>query len=122
MEEVFLMRGGSRSGQACAFVRFVTPEGAIAAIQAPPVPHHDPDSDPHPHPYPHSHPHPYRKPHPNPNSSPTPDPDPTASPKREQAVHGKYIMPGCTDPLVVRYADVRVRGRGRGRGSGRGKG
>ena len=28
------MRGGSRSGQACAFVRFVTPEGAIAAIQA----------------------------------------------------------------------------------------
>ena len=55
VEEVFLMRGGSRSGQACAFVRFVTPEGAIAAIQA---------------------------------------------------VHGKYVMPGCTDPLVVRYADA----------------
>merc|ERR1719201_3371652 len=55
VEEVFVMRGGSRSGQACAFVRFVTPEGAIAAIQA---------------------------------------------------VHGKYIMPGCTDPLVVRYADA----------------
>ena len=55
VEEVFLMRGGSRSGQACAFVRFVSPEGAIAAIQA---------------------------------------------------VHGKYVMPGCTDPLVVRYADA----------------
>lgn len=55
VEEVFLMRGGSRSGQACAFVRFMTPEGAIAAIQA---------------------------------------------------VHGKYVMPGCTDPLVVRYADA----------------
>ena len=55
VEEVFLMRGGSRSGQACAFVRFVTPEGAIAAIQA---------------------------------------------------IHGKYIMPGCSDPLVVRYADA----------------
>ena len=23
-----------------------------------------------------------------------------------QAIHGKYIMPGCTDPLVVRYADA----------------
>merc|ERR1719263_2059005 len=55
VEEVFLMRGGSRSGQACAFVRFVSPEVAIAAIQA---------------------------------------------------VHGKYVMPGCTDPLVVRYADA----------------
>ena len=55
VEEVFLMRGGSRSGQACAFVRFTTPEGAVAAIQA---------------------------------------------------VHGKYIMNGCQDPLVVRYADA----------------
>jgi hypothetical protein len=27
------MRGGSRSGQACAFVRFTTAEGAVAAIQ-----------------------------------------------------------------------------------------
>jgi len=49
------MRGGSRSGQACAFIRFTTPEGAIAAIQA---------------------------------------------------IHGKYVMPGCSDPLVVRYADA----------------
>jgi len=55
VEEVFVMRGGSRSGQACAFIRFTTAEGAIAAIQA---------------------------------------------------VHGKYVMPGCSDPLVVRYADA----------------
>ena len=34
VEEVFVMRGGSRSGQSCAFVRFMTAEGAIAAIQA----------------------------------------------------------------------------------------
>lgn len=33
VEEVFVMRGGSRSGQACAFVRFTTAEGAVAAIQ-----------------------------------------------------------------------------------------
>lgn len=55
VEEVFVMRGGSRSGQACAFVRFMTAEGAVAAIQA---------------------------------------------------IHGKYVMSGCTDPLVVRYADA----------------
>eukprot|EP00308_Calcidiscus_leptoporus_P009602 CAMPEP_0119376334 /NCGR_PEP_ID=MMETSP1334-20130426/40018_1 /TAXON_ID=127549 /ORGANISM="Calcidiscus leptoporus, Strain RCC1130" /LENGTH=235 /DNA_ID=CAMNT_0007394887 /DNA_START=160 /DNA_END=863 /DNA_ORIENTATION=+ len=55
VEEVFVMRGGSRSGQACAFVRFTTAEGALAAIQA---------------------------------------------------IHGKLVMPGCTDPLVVRYADA----------------
>ena len=41
--------------QACAFVRFTTAEGAVAAIQA---------------------------------------------------IHGKFIMPGCSDPLVVRYADA----------------
>ena len=23
-----------------------------------------------------------------------------------QAIHGKFIMPGCSDPLVVRYADA----------------
>jgi len=55
VEEVFVMRGGSRSGQACAFIRFTTAEGAVAAIQA---------------------------------------------------IHGKLVMPGCTDPLVVRYADA----------------
>jgi len=55
VEEVFVMRGGSRSGQACAFVRFTTAEGAVAAIQA---------------------------------------------------IHGKYVMEGCQDPLVVRYADA----------------
>eukprot|EP00908_Phaeocystis_cordata_P001768 Transcript_11901.p1 GENE.Transcript_11901~~Transcript_11901.p1 ORF type:complete len:360 (-),score=42.81 Transcript_11901:101-1180(-) len=74
VEEVFLMRGGSRSGQACAFVRFVTPEGAIAAIQA---------------------------------------------------VHGKYVMPGCTDPLVVRYADApgsRAKKKGGGAYGGYGPG
>ena len=74
VEEVFLMRGGSRSGQACAFVRFVSPEGAIAAIQA---------------------------------------------------VHGKYVMPGCTDPLVVRYADApgsRTKKKGGGGGGGGGGG
>ena len=74
VEEVFLMRGGSRSGQACAFVRFVSPEGAIAAIQA---------------------------------------------------VHGKYVMPGCTDPLVVRYADApgsRSKKKGGGGGGGGGGG
>ena len=68
VEEVFVMRGGSRSGQACAFVRFTTAEGAVAAIQA---------------------------------------------------IHGKYIMPGCTDPLVVRYADApgsRAKKGGGGRG------
>jgi len=55
VEEVFVMRGGSRSGQACAFIRFTAPEGAVAAIHA---------------------------------------------------IHGKLVMPGCTDPLVVRYADA----------------
>lgn len=78
VEEVFVMRGGSRSGQACAFVRFTTAEGAVAAIQvsasllaACPRTH-------------------------------------TRSLPRNllQAIHGKYIMPGCTDPLVVRYADA----------------
>jgi len=72
VEEVFIMRGGSRSGQACAFVRFTTAEGAVAAIQA---------------------------------------------------IHGKYIMPGCTDPLVVRYADApgsrAKKGGGGGGGGGR---
>ena len=37
VEEVFVMRGGSRSGQACAFVRFTTAEGAVAAIQVNPA-------------------------------------------------------------------------------------
>lgn len=32
VEEVFIMRGGSRSGMACAFVRFLTQEQAQAAI------------------------------------------------------------------------------------------
>merc|ERR1719428_2514837 len=67
VEEVFVMRGGSRSGQSCAFVRFTTAEGAVAAIQA---------------------------------------------------IHGKYIMPGCTDPLVVRYADAPGAKKGGGRGGG----
>jgi len=34
VEEVFIMRGGSRSGMACAFVRFSTQEQAVAAIEA----------------------------------------------------------------------------------------
>lgn len=71
VEEVFVMRGGSRSGQACAFVRFTTAEGAVAAIQA---------------------------------------------------IHGKYIMPGCTDPLVVRYADAPGSRAKKGGGGGRTQG
>jgi len=71
VEEVFVMRGGSRSGQACAFVRFTTAEGAVAAIQA---------------------------------------------------IHGKYIMPGCTDPLVVRYADAPGSRAKKGGGAGGGRG
>ena len=31
MEEVFIMRGGSRSGMVCAFVRFLTQESAQKA-------------------------------------------------------------------------------------------
>lgn len=46
VEEVFIMRGGSRSGQACAFVRFTTAEGAVAAIQVSGVPCHRPDGHP----------------------------------------------------------------------------
>ena len=34
VEEVFIMRGGSRSGMACAFVRFRTREMAQQAIDA----------------------------------------------------------------------------------------
>ena len=40
-----------------------------------------------------------------------------------QAIHGKYIMPGCTDPLVVRYADApgsRAKKGGGGAGAQRG--
>jgi len=76
VEEVFVMRGGSRSGQACAFVRFTTAEGAVAAIQV--------------------------------SASRVAACSRTRSLPRNllQAIHGKYIMPGCTDPLVVRYADA----------------
>ena len=49
------LRSLSLTHRACAFVRFTTAEGAVAAIQA---------------------------------------------------IHGKFVMPGCSDPRVVRYADA----------------
>lgn len=80
VEEVFVMRGGSRSGQACAFVRFTTAEGAVAAIQVR-----------------------LRGSECVRFTRSTHVHLPT---RPSQAIHGKFIMPGCTDPLVVRYADA----------------
>lgn len=62
-------RPNTSVAQACAFVRFTTAEGAVAAIQA---------------------------------------------------IHGKFIMPGCSDPLVVRYADAPGSRAKKGAGGGGG--